>query len=185
MPEEPPTTPRPPRRSCPPRKRSQRPAITPHKRPGMAEAQRRLWSDPAHRAKMIAARQRTADERRKNPHLYSRIGIPDGMRKPEAMKAWDQAHSAADEYIGTLETKGIVASSPVPESDEALAKIALHELCKMALGPCSARHKVRAYRILLAYTKTPPQVRREIGLTAEGLLAQVQQMAMEAAPRPR
>jgi hypothetical protein len=164
----------------PPRKRSPRPSRSGVKKPGMAEAQRRLWQDPEYRAKMIAARQRTAADRRQNPHLYSRVGVPDGMRKAEAMKAWDAAHSAADEYISTLETQGIVASTPVPESDEALAKIALHELCKIALGPGSARNKVHAGRILLAYTKTPPQVRREIGITAEVLLAQVQ--AMSSAP---
>jgi hypothetical protein len=125
---------------------------------------------------MSAARRRTAAARRENPHLYSRIGVPDGMRKPEAMKAWDEARGAADEYISTLETKGIVGITTVLDTDEGKAKAALHELAKIALGPGSPRNKAHACRILLTYTKTPPEVRREIGLTAEGLLAMVQEL---------
>jgi SAM-dependent methyltransferase len=41
------------------------------KKPGMSEAQRRLWQDPDHRAKMIAARQRTAAALHKNPELLA------------------------------------------------------------------------------------------------------------------
>jgi hypothetical protein len=179
MPEEPPASslPRTPR---PPRKRSPRTAITPHKRPGMAEAQRRLWSDPTHRARMIAARRRSADERRNNPHLYSRVGIPDGMRKAEALKAWDEAGRGAAAFLVSLETQGIVgcdeaiSSSSVPETDEGKAKLALYELAKIALGPYSGRVRIQAARYLLAYTKALPAVRREIGITAEDLLALVQ-----------
>jgi hypothetical protein len=119
--EEPPRT----SSTCPPRKRSPRPTLSGKKKPGVAEAQRLLWQDPAHRAKMSAARRRTAEARRENPHLYSRIGVPDGMRKAEAMKAWDEAHSAANEYIATLETKGIVGITTVLDTDEGKAKAAL------------------------------------------------------------
>jgi hypothetical protein len=160
----------------PPRKRSPRPSRSGIKKPGMAEAQRRLWQDPEHRAKMIAARRRTAEARRKNPHKYSRIGVPDGMRKAEATEAWARARGDADRYMRTLETKGIVASTPVPYGGAIpdKAKLCLHELCAIALGPCSLRTRQRALRILLAYTKAPPAVRREIGITADGLLAMVQ-----------
>jgi hypothetical protein len=99
------------------------------------------------------------------------------MRKAEAMKAWDEAHSAADEYIAVLATKGVVGTATALDTDEGKAKAALHELAKIALGPGSLRNKAHACRLLLTYTKTPPEVRNEIGLTAEGLLAMVQDLS--------
>ncbi len=122
---------------------------------------------------MSAARQRTAEARRRNPNKYSRVGVPDGMRKAEAMEAWAQARAGADDYIATLAAKGVVASTTVPDTDEAMATACLHELAKIALGPGSPRTRLLAARSLLAYTKVLPEVRREIGITAEGLLAQV------------
>jgi hypothetical protein len=145
----------------------------------MAEAQRRLWQDPDHRAKMLAARARSAEDRRLNPSHYSRLGVPDGMRKAEALEAWGEARKGADEYLSTLETQGLVANTTVPDSDDEKAKAALHELAKIALGPGRERERVQAGRILLAYTKALPEVRREIEITAESLLAQVQQLTSD------
>jgi hypothetical protein len=158
----------------------------------MAEVQRRLWQDPVHRAKMIAARQRSAEARRKNPRKYSRMGVPDGMRKAEAMEAWEQARIGADQYMRALEDQGIVGSTPVPcgdeiiipDTDEEKAKLCLHELCVLALGPHSKRDRLRALRVLLAFTKTPPAARREVIITAEELLAQVKRDAVPTTQSP-
>jgi hypothetical protein len=154
--DEPPRTTSSPR---PPRKRSPRPTVTGRKSPALAEAQRRLWQDPEHRAKMKAARQRSADARRKDPIKYSRTGVPDGMRKADAMNAWEAARAQADTFITALETKGIVAATPVPESDEEKAKACLHEVAVLALGPTGQRDMLRALRILLTYTNELPAVR--------------------------
>jgi hypothetical protein len=98
------------------------------------------------------------------------------MRKAEATALWDEARAQADEYIASLETKGVVGTTATLDTDEGKAKAALHELATIALGPGSLREKTHAARILLAYTKALPEVRREIGLTAEGLLAMVQEL---------
>ena len=96
------------------------------------------------------------------------------MRKADALKLWAEARAQAGEFMSTLETKGIVASTPVPDSDEEKAKVVLHELTVLALGPTERRAKLRAMRLVLAYTKEKPILRTETPLTAEGWLASVQ-----------
>ena len=89
-----------------PRKRSLQSYKTKRRSAAAAKAQHRLWRDPEHRAKMIAAGARSADDRRKNPQRYSRKGVPDGMRKAEAMKAWAEARTKADGIMKILEDHG-------------------------------------------------------------------------------
>lgn len=179
--DEPPCTPRP-RPPSAQRKRSPRPSITGRKIPALAEAQRRLWADPEHRAKMKAARQRSVAVRRTDPTKYTRLGVPDGMRRAEAQKLWDAARAQASKYIAALETKGIIATTPVPDSDEEMAKAALHECAVLALGPGSARGRLRALRLLLAYTKELPTALRKTSIIADDLL---EAAARDAASRPR
>jgi hypothetical protein len=152
------------------RKRSPRPSIIGRKIPALAEAQRRLWADPDHRARMKEARQRSVAVRRTDPTKYTRLGVPDGMRRAEAQKLWDAARAQAGEYVAALETKGIVPISPVPESDEEKAKAAIHEVAVLALGPSNQRDKIRALRLLLAYTKELPTILRKTSITTEDLL---------------
>src|SRR5689334_5510845 len=100
MPEEPPrTTSLLPAASLRPqqakRKQSPRPSKSGRKIPALSEAQLRLWADPEHRAKMVEARQHSAAERRKDVAKFTRLGVPDGMRKAEAVKLWDAARVGA------------------------------------------------------------------------------------------
>ena len=93
-----------------PRKRSTKPI----KKPAQSEAMKRRWQDPEFRARMLpqfkarmaAARERDAEDRRLNPHKYSRLGVPDGMRKAEAMAAWAEAERKADMFIQQLKAEG-------------------------------------------------------------------------------
>jgi hypothetical protein len=123
---------------------------------------KRLWLDPEHRARMIAARARSAEDRRANPAHYSRIGVPDGMRQAEAMKAWAVAREHANEIMRGLEAAGVVPKVVIPDSDEDKAKAALHEACVLALGPTDRRTKLAAARTVLAYTKCLPAQRLEL-----------------------
>ena len=82
----------------------------------------------------------------------------------------------ADEYMATLEAKGIVgptsaAGGTVPDTDEGKAKACLHEVATIVLGPGRARDKTQAARILLTYTKELPTIRHEETMTSEDWLA--------------
>ena len=139
-----------------PQKRKSRPRKTKRKSPKHSELQTKLWATPEYRAKMIAARSRTAEDRRNNPQKYSRLGVPNGMHKAEATKAWDNARALADTIIQSFEAKGIVPVTVVPDSDNEKAKAALREACVLALGPGNMRTKLLAAAMVLKYTKAPP-----------------------------
>jgi hypothetical protein len=111
---------------------------------------------------MQEARARTAEDRRRNPAKYSRLGVPDGMRKAEADKLWAVAKAQADEFMLTLETQGVVEAVVVPDSDEEKAKAALREATVIALGPTNNRTKGMAINAVLRFTKAPPAQRVDI-----------------------
>jgi hypothetical protein len=124
--------------------------------PAQSAVLKALWAKPEYREKMIGARQCSAEDRRANPQKYSRRGVPNGMRKPEAMKAWDTARALAGTIMTGFEAQGIVPAKPIPDSDEEKAKLALHEACVLALAPGNMRTKLSAAATVLRYTKAPP-----------------------------
>src|SRR5712671_4125980 len=105
----------------------------PHRRPNQTIAMQKRY--PAFRAKQIESRRRTALDRARHPEKYSRVGVPNGMRKAEAHALWDQASTLADAAMKRLEAQGVVERAVVPDTDDDLAKKALHEAFKLALGP--------------------------------------------------
>jgi hypothetical protein len=111
---------------------------------------------------MQEARARTAEDRRRNPAKYSRLGVPDGMRKAEADKLWAVAKAQADEFMRTLEAQGVVEAVVVPDSDEEKAKAALRGAVVIALGPTNNRTKGMAINTVLRFTKAPPAQRVDI-----------------------
>jgi hypothetical protein len=108
---------------------------------------------------MISAKSRSTEERRKNPERYSRLGVPNGMRKPEAAEVWAVAKTLADTAIRGLELQGALEAFPLSNTDEALAKAALHEAAKIALGPVNSRTKMSALKVVLDFTKAMPAQR--------------------------
>jgi hypothetical protein len=145
-----------------------RPTKTGRRSPAQSEALRKLWQDPAYRSKMIASRHRSTEDRRKDPLKYSRLGVPTGMRKAEAMVLWDTAGKIADAIIGALEADGVLPEAVIPDSDDAVAKACLRELAVIAFGPGKDRRtKLMALHALLKYTKGPPTNRLDYTLTAE------------------
>ncbi len=115
-------TTRPPQLARPARKRSPRPNKSGKKSASRSEAHK------------LEARARTAEDRRRNPAKYSRLGVPDGMRKAEADKLWALAKAQAD-------------------------KAALHGAVVIALGPTNNRTKGMAINAVLRFTKAPPAQR--------------------------
>jgi len=153
-----------------------RPTKTGRRSPAQSEALTKLWQDPAYRSKMIASRHRSAEDRRKDPLKYSRLGVPTGMRKAEAMALWDTAGKIADTIIGALEADGVLPEGVIPDSDDAVAKACLRELAVIAFGPGKdQRTKLMALHALLKYTKGPPACRLDYTVTAEEWLRKATQ----------
>ena len=145
-----------------------RPTKTGRRSPAQSEALKKLWQDAAYRSKMITARHRSTEDRRKNPLKYSRLGVPTGMRKAEAMALWDTAGEIADRIVRALEANGVLPEAVIPDSDDALAKACLRELVVIVFGPGNdQRTKLMALYALLKYTKGRPTRRLDYNLTAE------------------
>jgi hypothetical protein len=140
---------RPGRKKSPPRTKSDR------KNPKAAEALSRLWADPVWAEKTKERMRLSAVKRKGNPAM-SRLGVPDGMRRADAKKAWAKARKKAAKFMEEFEDQGVVVRVPVPESDDEKAKASLNEACVMALGPTDSRTKLAAIRTVLEFTKQKP-----------------------------
>jgi hypothetical protein len=143
---------------------------SPKWRAAVSEAQKKLWQNPEHRAKMVAARRKLIPLWKAYPERFSRRGVPNGMRKPEAMKLWSEANRLADLAMRGFEAQGIVPKVPmptsIPDTDEEIAKLCLREACVIALGPGNdKRTKLQALGIVLKYTRPKPAQRQSVTVT--------------------
>jgi hypothetical protein len=128
-----------------------------HPRPNQSEAIKRCWADPAYRAKRAEGQRQHFLDRARDPDKYSRVGIPNGMRRAEAMAMWERASALADEAMKRMQERGILPTTPDGAiTDEALANAAIREALKMALGPSTLSDKLDAARLVLTYTKARP-----------------------------
>ena len=149
--------------------------------PAKAEAQRKRWADPAYRENGIAVRKAhwrepafrdrmaaagfkplTADDHRKTPGKWSRLGVPTGFTRTSAAAALVEAEEQADAAIRALEAQGLLEATALPDREEGLAKAALRELFVIAIAPGNASTKLRARNLLLAWTKAKPIERKAI-----------------------
>jgi hypothetical protein len=78
------------------------------------------------------------------------------MRKAEAQALWDKATTFAGAAMKRLEEQGVVERVAVPDTDDEIAKKALHEAFKLTLGPGNVNHRLAAARLVLTYTKPRP-----------------------------
>jgi hypothetical protein len=143
-------------RKKPPRKTSPHP-----KRNGSnlnaGEALRKLWQTPEFRARMA---------NKKIKGTGTRAGVPDGMRKAEAMQKWAEARAQARKFIEIMEDEGHLPKVVMPDSDEAKAKAALEEMVSICLSPMTAQAiKVSAGRTVLEWTKSKPVQKQEMAIT--------------------
>jgi hypothetical protein len=122
-----------------------------------SEAQKKLWRNPEHRAKMVAARRALIPEWQAHPERFSRRGVPNGWKKADALKAWAEARRLAGFAIKGFEKLGVVPSETIPDSDAEIAKLCLREACVLALGPGNDKQtKLQAINVILRFTKPKP-----------------------------
>jgi hypothetical protein len=110
---------------------------------------------------------------KRNPAKFSRYGVPDGMRRPEANLAWASARELADKFIAILKRNGELADNPqnggsdntkpddgtgilIPLSEAGMAEAALREAFVLAVGPSGPAVKAAALNIVLTYTRAKP-----------------------------
>ena len=149
------------------RKTSPRPRGTKRPRPPLhrsvkkrySERMKKVWRD--NREVMLAA---AAKRRGKG----GRAGVPDGMRKPEAMAKWAEARSSAKETVQTMVEKQII-------SDDEKANEALETAITVMRGPSThQKEKLSAARLVLDFTRAKPAQKSEVSITkAEDWLALV------------
>jgi hypothetical protein len=100
-----------------------------------------------------------------NPHHFSSAGVPDGMRKPEAMRLWAEAREQAKKFIKIMEDKDLVETVVIPGSEAEMGKRALEEAFVMAIGPMTdAKTKAAAIRTVLEWTKAKPESKSKLTL---------------------
>ena len=146
------------------RKTSPRPCKSPgRKHKKTSEKMKKLWADPEWRAARVAARLirvKTVDTRR--------IGVPDGMRKPEAMALWAISRERAKETMTELKKAGVL-----DDADEK-AEEALQAALEVMRSPMGQRETLAAARLVLDFTKAKPASKSELTINrAEEWLAQV------------
>jgi hypothetical protein len=131
--------------------------------PSHSEALKAKWADPEYRAKMVERDHRREELRKADPERFSRLGVPNGMRKEEAKRLWAVAETQADKSIQTLKAAGVLpetataqSSVAVPDTEDGMAEAALREAFKLALGPTGTRAKLSALDIILQHTRLPP-----------------------------
>lgn len=127
------------------------------------------WANPEYRAAMLI---KFAPNLAPGGHP-TRMGVPDGMRRPHALKLWARASKLADGFIKTMQEEGELPEVLIPGSDDEKAAKALHEACKMALGPTEQRTKLAAINTVLTYTKQKPVTKIDTNLTSEKWLEAV------------
>jgi hypothetical protein len=150
------------------------------------------WQDPGYRAKMAERDSKREELRKADPERFTRTGIPNGMRKDEALRLWAVAEAQADKSIQTLKAAGLLpetvanasqsattstvvigaqSSVTVPDTGDGMAEAALREVFKIALGPTGTRAKLAALAIILKFTSLKPMEVIQLATgTAESVL---------------
>ena len=154
-----------------PRKKSPRSKGEPRATQAISERLKELWATPEFREKMKQRDQARIAAAKRNPAKFSRYGVPDGMRRPEATLAWAEAGELADRFITVLKQNGELADNPqegdntkphegtgilIPLSDAEMAEVALREAFVLAVGPSGPAVKAAAINTVLTYTRARP-----------------------------
>lgn len=175
------------KRSGPTRKRLRHPSVIKRYR----ERSKALWKN--NREKMLNGPRAAAAK-------GGRVGVPDGMRKAEALVAWKRAEERAEELFTQMIDNGIVKdvstddfeevtvevpvgtegetteiTVKVPKTDAGMAATALKRVMVEALSPLSNQAgRLAALRTVLEYTKQKPASKQDLTVNkAEDWLAMV------------
>lgn len=90
----------------------------------------------------------------------SRFGIPDGMRKAEALKAWAEARRKAEKHMANMKKAGLM-----PDDNEIIEKATLATL-EILEGPMNQDMKLKAANQLLTFFKAKPASKSEVTVNA-------------------
>lgn len=174
------------------------PPALPAKRPRIAnpgtKPGRKKTSEPRYKRKTddeaIGRRGRTGQERRHVPGYvewlslrsmemaqfrnkpgfssWKRSNVPDGMRKEDAEKAWEEARRKARIDMANLKKAGVV------DETDARAEEALLATLEVMRSPMNQDHKLKAARQVLEWTKAKPVAKSEVTVNAaEAWLASI------------
>lgn len=101
-----------------------------------------------------------------DPKRCSPMGIPHGMKKAEAMKAWELARQLADRDIKRMKDAGIL------DDADTQAEAAMRATLEVMHSPMDQKMKLAAARQVLEWTKAKPAAKTEMTVnTAEAWLA--------------
>ena len=157
-----------------PRKTSSRRKGEPRATQATSDRLRELWATPEFREKMKKRDQARIAAAKRNPAKFSRNGVPDGMRRPEAKLAWARASELADRFIAVLKRNGEIADHQheatthagsgiiVPVTEAGMAEAALREAFVLAVGPSTPAIKMAALNIVLTYTLARPAIQTRL-----------------------
>jgi hypothetical protein len=129
--------------SCPPNRgeRAKR------KFPGISQKLKELWADPVWREQQLVKLRASAAKRKGKP---GRLGVPDGMRKAEAMEKWAEVKESAKQTMAELEKAGLLDEMPTE------AREALDTALQVMRMPQDQKLKLAAARLVLDFTKSKP-----------------------------
>jgi hypothetical protein len=145
-----------------------------------------MWADPETRERWLASKKFLRETRGHTYKKPSRMGVPDGMRKDEAMALWEKSKAEARKFIQIMEEKDLLPKVTVPGSEEEMAKKVLEEAYVYAVGPLTdAKTKAAYMRVVLDFTKSKPESKQKLSLenSAEWLAALAADMPQREAPK--
>lgn len=129
-------------------------------------ALKKKWADPEFRARMLPHLKRGSEAARK---VGFRLGVPDGMRKSEALAERNVATESAKKTMAELEKVGAIKEDEDPRAKEAL------EAALIAMRmPQDQKIRIAAARLVLDFTKSKPASKSIVSVNeAEEWLRQV------------
>lgn len=152
-------------------------------------AAKAAWLDEDYRIKMKLRDMQLKLDRKIDPQKFKRTGIPNGKNREQADKLWAKASKFADRFIQIMTDKGEFPSAVaeedyfldddgekhlIPSTDEGMAREALREAFKLAIGPTEKKTKIAALSQVLTYTKSKPESKSKLTLSkAEDFLDEI------------
>jgi hypothetical protein len=148
------------------RKRSPRPKKTKRTNPATSARLKEMWKDPAFRENMRIKMEPVIAYRKAHPEKFSRRGVPDGMRKPEADRLWAVARDKAKKAIKIMEDEGHLPAIVIPDSDDDKAKRVLEEMFAITLSPLTHQPtKIAAGRTVLEWCRSKPVQKTAVAIS--------------------
>lgn len=146
-----------------------------------------LWATPEFRERMRLRDVARIAAAKKNPELFWRRGVPDGMRKRDSDPLWARARELADRFIQIMKDTGElpneeivlvqdgedVSEVRIPATDAGKAEAALRECFVLAVGPSEQKIKIQACNTILNFTKAKPETKTKLTVDPMSFLDEI------------